>query len=126
MEYQCISEKSLTATYAKKTAKFACPFSSSGQIAFGLFLDPRGVDKKVLIAVIGEFRIYGVPGGAGDIADDDPFLSEQGVHQSGLAGVGLSHHGDLALVFGGDGLFLLREKFHRPIQQVPHAVSVLG
>ena len=54
----------------------------------------RGVDQDERLALVVDDRINGVARGAGDVADDDALLPDDGVHQRGLTDVGTAHDGE--------------------------------
>ena len=62
-----------------------------------------GVDENVVLAVAFYPGIHCIPGGSGDIGNDEPVLTHQLIYQGGLAYVGLSDYGD-----PGDVVILLR------------------
>ena len=69
--------------------------------------DAGGVDQRHLLAVVLEGRVDGVARRAGDVADDDALLAEDGVGERRLADVGPADDGD-AQALRGFGLLVVR------------------
>ncbi len=71
-------------------------------------------------------RVDGVTGGAGHVAHDGALLAAEAVEQRGLAGVGAADDGDADEVLGDLLLGGLRQRSHDVVEDVAHAVAVLG
>ena len=62
---------------------------------------PRRVDQREFRAVLREMGVDGVPGRAGNVADDDPILAENLIDQRGFADVRPTDDGNPNLVCVG-------------------------
>jgi hypothetical protein len=63
--------------------------------AFRALADAGGVHQDEGLAAEGEVHVDGVPGGAGLLRHDDPFLPQDGVQEAALSGIGSAHDGEL-------------------------------
>ena len=53
----------------------------------------RGVDQAIPNTLPLKRNLNGISGGAGHVKGNDPLLSQQGIHQGGLAHIGAAHDG---------------------------------
>ena len=93
-------------------------------VDFALAPHSGGVDQAIAAGFIFIIGVNGVPGGAGDVGDNDPLLAQNLVEQAGLAHIGLAYDGyldDVALV---PGFFLFGNVGQYPVQQIAGAVTV--
>ena len=57
--------------------------------------DAGGVDHYNIPSVVSDLGVQGVSGGAGHVADDGPFLPQDGIQQAGFAHVGPAYDGQV-------------------------------
>ena len=92
----------------------------------GALAHTGGVDEAVLDALVLDERVDGVTGGAGHVAHDGALLAAEAVEQGGLTGVGAADDGDADEVLGDLLLGGLGQRSHDVVEDVAHAVAVLG
>ena len=95
-------------------------------VYLGFFAHTGGVDEDVFAELIFKIAVHCVPGGAGHVADDDPFFPQDTVDQGGLAHVGLAddrHLDDILLL---RFLHLVGEILEAGVQHLVHPQAVDG
>ena len=95
-------------------------------VHLGLAADAGGVDEHIAAQLVFIHGVHRVPGGAGHVADDDPLLPQDVVHQGALAHVGLADDGHLDEILVLPVLFHGREVLETLVQQIAGAVAVDG
>ena len=88
------------------------------------FSDTRGIDYRIISAVVGKFGIYRVAGSARNVCNNRAFEAQKFVYKAAFARVGLADDRDFnAVVLGYVRLFEPADRF---VEDVAYARAVLG